>query len=93
MIGRGAEEILKASTFPVGEVVPGPCENSRVTAGTVLAQGLGRGGTAGRARTPGCHAAFPLQVLAPPFVSGDTETQREKEISLEPNSEAGGEPE
>lgn len=51
-----------------------------VTAGTVLAQGLGRGGDVGRARAPGRHSVFPLQGLVLPFVSGDTETQREAEI-------------
>lgn len=40
---RGAGWLLKASTLSVEEVVPGPWENSRVTRGTIPAQGLGRG--------------------------------------------------
>lgn len=54
-MGRGAGGLLKASTFSVEEIVPSPRENSRVTMGRILAQGLGRA-----AGAPGCHSALPL---------------------------------
>ena len=54
----GAPEGL--STFSVEEVRLGLQENSRVTIGTVLVQGLG-----GVNGAPGGHSALSLQALAP----------------------------